>query len=216
MFPRKFSILIVVFLIGVISVASGCKGGGGDKKKLSKASAESREEYSIATLTELLHEEMEKEIKDKRSHRSPGTAVFNGEKASYFKEYYEYPDGDEFVIVNVQPRDSRTIPYQGTVRIAKIRYATKIHGQKDTARRDDVYQKDSGFETLSFEWRNGDWYRRGGLFVAVESEDLVDGEWVSIATNKPRTENYRDDEAPDLVKKSFLGRMSDRMLFWRK
>jgi hypothetical protein len=212
MFHACKSILLSFLFIGIVLGVTGCAGGG---KNVTTSATDTRVERSLEELEELLRARMQNEIKKNESYNSPGTAKFNGQKTSYYKEYYSYPDGDNFVVVEVQPRDSRTIPYQGTIKIAKETYATKIHGQRDTARKDEAYQKDSGFETVSFEWRNGDWYRRGALFVAVTSEKEVDGTWVSQSTNLPRTENYRDEEAPDLVEKGFFGRMSDRVLFWR-
>lgn len=198
--------------VALVAACGGCAGGN---KTVVSSVSDTKVEHSLESLDELLRTHMKSEINKNASHNSPDSAVFNSQKQSYFKEYYSYPDADEFVVVQVQPRDSRTIPYHGTIKIAKIRYATKIHAQRDTARRDETYQKDSGFETISFEWRNGAWYRRGGLFVAVTSEKEVDGAWVVETNNKPRTENYRDEEAPDLVEKGFFGRMSDRVMFWR-
>ena len=101
-------------------------------------------------------------------------------KPYYYKEYVIYPDGtDEFEIV-MHETESITAPYIADVKLAKQRYATKLHHKKKDAKADDGFFRDKGKETLTYEFRNGKWRKMGSLFVADIVEENVNGEWVPL------------------------------------
>ncbi|HRI88762.1 MAG TPA: hypothetical protein PK869_10865, partial [Candidatus Hydrogenedentes bacterium] len=105
----------------------------------------------------------------------------------YFKEYYLYPSGSASAIVDIQETESLTVPYRAQVKIDKQRFATKMHRKRDDAAADSNYFRDTGAETLTFEMRNGRWYRAGSLFVAEKTEENINGEWVPAQEEVERT-----------------------------
>ncbi len=79
------------------------------------------------------------------------------------------------------------MPYRAQVKIEKKRFATKMHRKRDEALADSNYFRDTGAETLTFELRNGRWYRAGSIFVAESTEENVNGEWVPAQEEVERT-----------------------------
>jgi predicted small secreted protein len=107
----------------------------------------------------------------------------------YYKEYAEYPSSVESAEIDIQEIDSRTRPYIADVKLDKVRYSTRLRRERGEASRDTNFRRDTGTETLTFEYRNGRWTRVGSIFVAESSEDLVDGVWSPrIETQAERVE----------------------------
>ena len=104
----------------------------------------------------------------------------------YFKQYAEYPASDE-VAIDFQERDSRTTPYSAEVNLPKVRYATRLHRVREEAATDQNFLRDTGNETISFEFRNGRWVRLGSLFHAEKVEENVNGEWLPVREEVKRT-----------------------------
>ncbi|MBM3290797.1 MAG: hypothetical protein FJY92_11660 [Candidatus Hydrogenedentes bacterium] len=113
----------------------------------------------------------------------------------YFKEYYLYSEGAAQASVDIQEIESRTVPYRASVKVAKQRFSTKLHRKRDEAAADSNYARDTGYETLSFEMRNGRWYRAGSMFVAEKTEEFVNGEWVPAQEEVERTVAAEEEQA---------------------
>ena len=96
---------------------------------------------------------------------------------------------------HIQETESRTVPYRASVKVDKQRYATKLHRKREDAVADSNYARDTGKETLTFEMRNGRWYRAGSLFVAEKTEEYINGEWVPAKEEVERTVAAEDEQA---------------------
>jgi hypothetical protein len=113
------------------------------------------------------------------------TAKFILHKPYFHKTYAEYPDGVNGYTVEMRDTDSRTAPMSADITIAKLRYSTRLQRNREQARQDENYFRDTGTETVSMEFRNGAWRRMGSLFVAERTEEQVGGEWVRIQKDIP-------------------------------
>jgi hypothetical protein len=113
------------------------------------------------------------------------TAKFILHKPYFHKTYAEYPDGVNGYTAQMRDTDSRTAPMSADVTISKLRYSTRLQRNREQARQDENYFRDTGTETVSMEFRNGAWRRMGSLFVAERTEEQVGGEWVRIQKDIP-------------------------------
>ena len=98
----------------------------------------------------------------------------------WLKEYVEYPDDASNLEVQVTETESRTKPFIADVKVPKVRFATKLHRDRQAAQQDTNFYRHTGTETLTYEYRNGRWVRVGSLFVADASEENVGGQWVQV------------------------------------
>jgi len=128
-----------------------------------------------------------------------GTLVHR--KPYFYKEYAVYPDGDGDLRVLITETESRTAPYMASVKVAKQRYATEYRRNKDDARADDSFLRNTGVETLSYEYRGGKWTFRGGFFLVDKTEEDVHGEWVPV---QPQVRQGAGADAPE--RKGWWGR----------
>lgn len=117
------------------------------------------------------------EDKQRVVHRSP----------YFYKEYGDYPGGSDTFEVQTTNNESRTAPMSASVTIAKTRYSTRLHRDRDEAERDTNFLRDQGTERLSFLFRNGRWIMNGSTFVADKSEENVNGQWVAVQETVQRT-----------------------------
>jgi hypothetical protein len=113
----------------------------------------------------------------------------------YFKEYTVYPEGAEGYTVEIQEKESRTAPYAAVVKMRMLRYATRMHRKRDQAQADGNFLRDTGAQTISYELRNGKWWRAGSLFVADKTEEYVSGEWVPVREEVQRTGAAEEENA---------------------
>ena len=133
---------------------------------------------------------------------SPGTAQTVFRKPYYYKESVSYPDGIDGYTLDIRASESLTTPFTAQVRLKKERFATKFHKKRNRARNDSTFFRSSGFETLSYEFRNGRWREVGTLYVATETDPQLQEVSAQI--------QFEDDgEAGE--KKGILG----KLLFWR-
>jgi len=105
----------------------------------------------------------------------------------WLKEYAEFP-APTVMQVEIQETESRSRPYLADVRVEKVRFATKMHRDRGAAQQDTHFFRDTGMETMTYEYRNGRWQRVGGLFVAERSEEMVNGQWVAVREPAQRAE----------------------------
>jgi len=117
-----------------------------------------------------------------------------GRKPHFYKEYVQYPGGPGGFDVAIRETESRSAPYVADVTIEKLRFATRLHPSREAAHTDARFLRNTGTETLTYEYRNGRWTRVGSLFVADKTEENINGEWVpcqetveqALATEEPK------------------------------
>jgi len=101
-------------------------------------------------------------------------------KPYFFKAYDVYSGSAEDAKVVIQEKDSHSLPYVADVTLEKQRFATRLHRKKIDAERDTSFLRETGMETVTYEYRNGKWKRAGSLFVAEKKEEQVNGEWAAV------------------------------------
>jgi hypothetical protein len=118
----------------------------------------------------------------------------------FLKEYDVYPEGSDTLDTTIRETESRTAPYVADVKLTKQRFATEMQRKKDEARADDNFFRETGTETLTFEYRNGRWVKVGSLFVIERREENINGEWVPVKEEVDRA------LAAEEADKGWLGR----------
>ena len=114
----------------------------------------------------------------------------------FLKEYAEFPQGSDVFEYEITETESRTAPYVAEADVPKVRFSTRLHRDRADAADDDNYLRDTGTETVSYEYRNGRWARLGSLFVADTSEEKVGGAWVPVTEEAERT--VPEEEQPGI------------------
>lgn len=182
---------IILLSTMVIAVwAAGCASKGDrtpeDAVAASPATAVDEREAELRQLVRRHIESAQRSESDARAdliHRRP----------YFYKEYGVYPNGADDFEVDIQESESRSAPYFANVRIDKVRYATRFHRKRDEASSDSSFLRDTGVETLSYQWRGGAWKRVGALFVAEKTEENVNGEWVPPREEIKRTVEQEEE-----------------------
>lgn len=108
-------------------------------------------------------------------------------KPYYFRQHDVYTGSAADAKVLIQEKDSHSVPYVADVTLAKQRFATRLHRNRAEADRDLSFLRETGTETVTYEYRNGRWVRSGSLFVAETTEEKVDGTWVPVKEELKRT-----------------------------
>jgi hypothetical protein len=96
----------------------------------------------------------------------------------FFKEYSSYPDGE--VDIEFSATESRSAPLLASVTLPKVRYATRLHRERNAALRDTTFIRATGYERQEYALRNGRWVSLGDTFVAERSEVQVNGQWLPV------------------------------------
>jgi hypothetical protein len=178
------------FQIGLMSglvLASLSCGTFGGKSESAEAVAPSAPVSGAEDREARLREAVDNYIQATGQASNDATGKLQHKNPYYFKEYYLYPSGSSGASIDIQETESRTVPYRGSVKVEKQRFATKLHRKRDEAVADSNYARDTGVETLTFEMRNGRWYRAGSMFVAAKTEEFINGEWVPAQEEVERT-----------------------------
>jgi hypothetical protein len=144
----------------------------GTAVKEQRVSGESQEE--------LLQQEVEEHVARAARIDSPEKAPIVKHHPYFLKEYSLYPAGISDMEVRIRETESRVAPKVANVTLEKQRYATKMHRKKNIAREDSNFYRESGKETLTYEWRNDRWVQVASLFVVDVKEERVGGEWQAV------------------------------------
>jgi hypothetical protein len=126
-------------------------------------------------------------------------------KPYFFKEYEEYPEGPNAFELVQHETELRTAPIVANVRIPKIRYAIRFHRDRDAAKADENFLRDTGEETITYEFRYGKWAKAGSLFVVEKTEEYVGGQWAPAQEQVALTVSAEEEQA---------GNWWDRTLSW--
>lgn len=101
-------------------------------------------------------------------------------KPFFFKAYDVYSGSAKDAKVVIQEKDSHSLPYVADVTLDKQRFATKLYRKRAEAEADSSFRRETGSETVTYEFRNGKWKRAGSLFVADKTEEQVNGNWAAV------------------------------------
>jgi hypothetical protein len=155
-------------------VVAGCASTGGSES-LGPFQETSQEAFQAE-----LRAQVESEIEEQRGDAGPDSVSFAYHKPYYFKEYAEYPGDEDVYTLQFTETESRTTPLTAEFEIEKIRYATEFERKRDIARDDEDYLRSRGVLQTSYQLRNGRWRKTGSIFIASNTERLVNGEWQQI------------------------------------
>lgn len=169
-FGRSAACVILLAVLPSCALWRGSPGGGGEAMAVELPPELSESEYR-ARLDDTVRAEI-------AASSGRAKARFVSHKPYFYKTYAEYPDGPDSYTVDMRDTDSRTAPMSADVTIGKRRFSTRLNRNREQARQDENYLRDTGEETVSLEFRNGEWRRMGSIFVTGRTEELVDGEWV--------------------------------------
>lgn len=123
----------------------------------------------------------------------------------FYKEYSVYPKSADSADVTITETDTRLRPYLATVKVPKVRYATRLHRERGEAQSDSNFLRDTGVETLSYEYRGEQWHKTGSLFVAEKTEELVAGEWQALEEKPQRTVAAEEEQAQGWLSRIWNG-----------
>jgi len=111
----------------------------------------------------------------------------------YFRQYQVYPETSNFDVL-MQEQESLSVPYAADVTVPVQRFVTRMHRSREEAAQDTDFLRETGSETLTFEFRNGQWTKVGSMFVAELTEQKSDGQWIRAL---PETTRGPQDEDQD-------------------
>jgi hypothetical protein len=167
---------VMTFFLSILT--SGCASDGSQQN--SPAGAAVTDGVFSPTQAEAeirLKEMVTEQIQSEKQYDNTQAVPVIKRRPYYFKEYAVYPDGPDGFDVEFREIDSRTRPLMAEVNLNKIRYSTHMHRKYNLAASDSDFLRDTGKETLVFEWRNGRWTRTGAIFDAEKTEENINGQW---------------------------------------
>lgn len=179
-------------LVLVFGLATGC-GHKSDRAPLDVSLTRPADEVT-GDRVEALRAEVRKRIEINARTLNEQKARLQYRAPYWFKEYAEYTGGSNDFEVQTSTTESRTAPMTASVEIDRLRFSTRLHRERKEAAADDNFLRDTGSESLSYEFRNGRWHLNGSTFVADKSEELVAGEWVPVEETQQRT--VAEEEKP--------------------
>lgn len=170
-------------LLGPLLVLSACFGGAGK-------SAVVAEEVSLVAPEPGEHEtklqrRVRNDLTSAKNDEAEGRSRVIGRKPYFLKQFSVYPEGAETFDVKYLEMESRTAPLSAEVVARKLLFSTRLHRDRETARADSHFLRDTGIETTTYELRNGKWQRVGSLFIAEKTEQQVGGEWRPVQKQTP-------------------------------
>lgn len=181
---KGISVFGLVLLSSCASLRGGDSAEGNDASQVAEALAVTSTEAE--SRAELLRQVQSHIDKTEAAGRNEEDRVIR-KRPYFYKEYSDYSNGANDAIVTMTETESRTSPFVADVQLERTRYATKLHRGRDEARIDDAYLRDTGTETLTYELRNGRWVRVGSFFLSENTEEQVNGSWVSAQQKVERT-----------------------------
>lgn len=140
----------------------------------------------------------------RRAGEGRGKIIFK--KPYFYKEYFEYPGASNEFTLEFRQRESRTMPMAAEVKVEKLRYATRLHNKRDAARVDEDFLRGTGTETVTYELRSGRWRQVGTLFLARDTEELVNGSWQPVQDAPTPLFGLEEEEPKGWLK---------RLMFWK-
>ena len=189
--------LVFGVLIALLPACSMFRSGQGAPAPLPASIEAAGSDYE-----DKLHSLVDDSLTKLQRYDSAENAQMTFRKPYFYREYVAYPEGVDNYSLDIRASESLTTPYTAQVRLKKQRYVTKFQRKRELTRRDTVFYKSSGYETLSYELRHGRWREVGTLYVAEETDPRL-----KDAASKVRF----DEGGLDSEKKSGFR----KLLFWR-
>ena len=189
-----------MFVLSMLAIIVGCARDRSSQNLFKDSEFSATAEDAQERLKAIIREEIAAASTEKDGSVVP--VIYR--RPYYFKEYAFYPDGPDGFEVDYRENDSRTSPLMAEVKMNKVRYSTQMYRKHDQAASDTNFFKDTGVETLVFEWNNGRWSRIGGIFDAQKTEEKIGDEWVPRKEETVRVN-------PDADKRGWFGRMWERI-----
>ncbi len=190
-----------VFVLLAMALLAGCaKDNYGSNTGLIDSSFSGDKEEAKDHLKELVRDK----IISEKEYDNPTNIPVIFRRPYYFREYAVYPDGTDGFEIEFRENDSRITPLFAEVRLNKIRYSTQMYRKYNQAATDTNFLRDTGEETLHFQWQNGRWHQTGAVFNAQNTDELVDGTWEPHHEETVRVN-------PDAEKRGWFGRAWERI-----
>ena len=162
---------------------------------------EDEERLSGATQKEQLRAAVASHMARSSSVDGPADAPLVRRAPYFLREYARYPNEAAEMDMDIRETESRLAPHVADVTLPKRRYATQMHRRRDAAREDTNFFRETGEETLTYQWRNGRWVQVASLFVVDVKEQRVNGEWREVEPELDEDPFMREPEP------GFFGRM---------
>ena len=138
---------------------------------------------------------VEQRISATQSERETNRNTLQRRRPYYYKEYEVYHQGAEDMRIEIREVDALSTPFRAEVSLAKQRFATRLHRERDAAATDNDFLRDTGKEQLTYELRNGRWMKVGSLFLSERTERNEGGEWVPVEERVERTVKTEEEAA---------------------
>ncbi len=173
----SFGVLLCVQLL-IVGVLAGCNTFGGRFGRGTPGDTFTDDTFthSREQAEQRLHEVVRAHILEHQGMDRHSAPLIR-RRPYFFKEYFVYPDGPDAFSIEFREIDSQVRPLMAEVQINKIRYSTRMHRRRDRAEGDNDFLRDTGVETLVYEWRSGRWWRTGAIFDAHKTEEMINGAW---------------------------------------
>lgn len=178
-FPYRYVVIGVVGTILAVGLPACSLFRGKSEIESAPMASEpaTREQVSETSQEEMLRQTVEEHVARAGRIDSPEEAAVVKHDPYFLKEYAAYPAGLTDMEVRIRETESRMAPKVADVTLAKQRYATEMHRKKNEAREDSTFFRETGEETLTYEWRNNRWVQVASLFIVEVKEERVNGEW---------------------------------------
>lgn len=170
-----WAIMILLFVSAALIGQAGCNTFG--RRDTGDTFSDPQFTPTRAQAEERLREIVRDHILEAEAANVGGQAPIIRRRPYFFREYVSYPDGPDAFEMEFREVDSRIRPLLAEVHVNKIRYATRMHRKRDRAEADRNFLRDTGRETLVYEWRSGRWTLTSAFFNAHKTEELIAGEW---------------------------------------
>jgi len=199
---RKGDICCITALAVMSWVLAGCgTSGSSDEMNAPLAPSEEGAEVGGAPSEDSLLRAVAQHVKHINESQDSRRSKLLKKPPYFYKEYGVYLESAEAAEIVMHERETRTSPRMADVRLPKQRFATRLSRKKDEAAADTNFLRDTGVETVTFEWRDGKWVRVGSLFLAEKVEENVNGEWVPLREDIDRAVMAQEEKSG-----SWLGR----------
>jgi len=170
---------------------------GGDKAGANAqpvAEAPASNDMSDAEREAALIKTVEKEINAANRQTRQQQEAVEHLKPYFFKAYsvYKTEAGDADIVI--QEKDSHSLPYVADVTLEKQRFSTRMHRKRADAAEDSDFLRETGVETITYEFKNGRWQRAGSMFIAEKTERNAGAEWVEVKEAPVKTATPEEPE----------------------
>jgi len=174
---QRYSYFLVVILL---ALSSGLACNRGSLSEAARMRSEAVSPESPGEYERALRDLVERQVEAEEERLSEQDIELLYRKPYWYKEYVRYPEDLSDMEVEFQQTESKSAPYIADAEIPKVRFSTRLHRSRDAARQDGNFIRHTGTETQTYELRNGRWRRLGSMFIAKQTAERINGEWVPL------------------------------------